>query len=355
MLPKELFLVWDNISKKKQMKVVQYKLKIIIISVFIAISFSGFSQNKINGISFVASDRVITNKAILPVVAVNANWVALMPFGFMKTVFDVKIEFNSPYQWLGERKEGIETTAVAFKKKHIQIMLKPQIWIPNGGFTGNIKMKNEADWIAFEKNYEKFILFYAQLAQTSHCEMFCIGTELNSFIIARPNFWNTLIAKIKKIYSGKITYAENWDTYKNVPFIKSLDYIGIDAYFPLDKEKTPTQKSIIASWQPIQKQMKELSKIYNKKILFTEFGYQSKDFTTATPWDNSKTSLPNLIGQENALQVILGVFWNKKWFAGGFLWKWHDNHPEVGGKKDTDYTVQNKPSEKLLQKFYTKY
>jgi hypothetical protein len=337
------------------MMVLQYKLKIMLILVFTAFSFSGFSQNKINGISFVASNRAITDKAIVPVVAVNANWVALMPFAFMKTISDSEIEFNSLYQWLGERKEGVEKTATAFKKKHIQIMLKPQIWIPEGGFTGNIKMKNETDWITFEKNYEKFILFYAQLAQKSHCEMFCIGTELNSFITARPSFWNALIVKIKKIYTGKITYAENWDTYKNVPFIKSLDYIGVDAYFPLDKEKTPTQKSIELAWQPIQKQLKKLSEIHNKKILFTEFGYQSKDFATSTPWDHSKTSLPNLKAQENALKTILTIFWNKDWFAGGFLWKWYDNHSEVGGEIDTDYTVQNKPSEKLLQKFYAKY
>lgn len=116
-------------------------------------------------------------------------------------------------------------------------MLKPQIWIPKGGFTGNIKMKSEKEWITFESNYEKFILFFAKHAQTTNCELFCIGTEMNSFVIARPKYWSDLILKIRKIYTGKITYAENWDTYATVPFIPSLDYIGIDAYFPLDTEK----------------------------------------------------------------------------------------------------------------------
>ena len=135
-------------------------------------------------------------------------------------------------------------------------MLKPQIWIPHGGFTGHIKMKSEKEWKRIEGNYEKFILFYANVAQTTNCELFCIGTELNSFVMARPVFWSNLILKIKKIYKGKITYAENWDSYKSVPFITQLDYIGIDAYFPLDTSKTPTVKAIEKAWRPRKRSQK---------------------------------------------------------------------------------------------------
>ena len=177
---------------------------------------------------------------------------------------------------------------------------------------------------------------------------------MNSFVTARPSYWNALILKIKKIYIGKITYAENWDKYATVPFIESLDYIGIDAYFPLDTSKTPTVKSIETSWQPLKKAIQLLSKKYNKRILFTEYGYQSKDYTALEPWDHSKSRTVNLIGQENALSALYNQFWAADWFAGGFLWKWYDNHNEVGGINDSDYTVQNKPSEKIVKNLYSK-
>ena len=321
---------------------------------FLLFSVSCLAQTKINGISFVASNREISIEAIKPVIETHANWVTLMPFGFMKSETDSAIIFNSKRQWINERKEGIEQTAKLFKNQKIKVMLKPQIWIPKGGFTGHVKMKSEKEWIAFEKNYERFILFYAKIAQTTNCELFCIGTEMNAFVVARPLFWKALIVKIKSDYKGKITYAENWDTYKSVPFIASLDYLGIDAYFPLDTGKTPTIKSLETSWQPLKKEMRLLSKKYNKKILFTEYGYQSKDFATLEPWDHSKSRTVNLKGQENALTAIFNQFWKEDWFAGGFLWKWYDNHNEAGGSSDSDYTVQNKPSEKIVKNYYSK-
>lgn len=100
--------------------------------------------------------------------------------------------------------------------------------------------------------------------------------------------------------------------------------------------------------------MQQLAKKYKKKILFTEYGYQSKDFTTFEPWDHSKSSAVNLKGQENAITAILDQFWKEDWFAGGFLWKWYDNNDDVGGINDSDYTVQNKPSEKIIKKYYSK-
>jgi hypothetical protein len=314
----------------------------------------GFSQKKINGISFVASNREIVESAITPVIAVNANWVTLMPFAFMKTKQDTSIVFNDKQQWLGERKDGIEKTANAFHNKKIKVMLKPQIWIGGGDFTGHISLKTDKNWINFEKSYEKFILFYAKIAESTNCEIFCIGTELNSFIAARPEFWKKLIIKIRKNYSGKITYAENWDSYDKVSFLADLDYIGIDAYFPLSDLETPTIKALILAWKPFKNKMKTLSEKWNKQIIFTEFGYQSKSFSAKEPWKHNEKLAVNLVAQQNALAVILANFWDEKWFAGGFLWKWFDNHEQVGGNSDDDYTVQNKPAEKIIAKFYKK-
>lgn len=321
---------------------------------FLLLSFTVFAQQKINGISFVASNSEITETKIKPVLNINANWVTLMPFGFMKTENDTTISFNNKKQWLNEKKEGIEKSVKLFKKNKIKVMLKPQIWIPNGGFTGHIKMNSEKNWKALENSYEKFILFYAKIAKDNSCDLFCIGTEMNTFVVARPTYWNNLIKKIKKIYTGKITYAENWDTYKTVPFITKIDYIGIDAYFPLDSAKTPTIDAINKAWQPIKKEMQQLTKKHNKKILFTEFGYQSKNYATLEPWDHSKKRTLNLKAQENALTSLFNVFWKEKWFAGGFLWKWYDTHEEAGGKTDTDYTIQNKPVEEIVRKQFMK-
>ena len=315
------------------------------------IGLSTNAQKKINGISFVASNRIVSDREITPVIKINANWVTLMPFAFLKTETNTNIVYDDERQWWGERKIGVEQTAALFHNQEIKVMIKPQIWIPNG-FTGNIKMKTEQDWQILENNYQKFILEYALLAQKTNCEMFCIGTELNEFVNARPHFWHQLIKKIRLTFNGKITYAENWDTFQNVPFIKYLDIIGIDAYFPLSDQKTPDIDCLSIAWIPIKSKIKKLSKKFNKPILFTEFGYQSKDFAAKEPWNHNQQANLNLVAQQNALAVVLATFWKEKWFAGGFLWKWYDNYEQVGGSKDSDYTIQNKPAELVLEKFY---
>ena len=328
--------------------------KILYFLLFLTFASCTSQETKINGISFVASPKLTTQNEIVPMLETNANWVTLMPFAFMRTISDTTIHFNSERQWIGERKEGIEKASSVFKENKIKIMLKPQIWIPRG-FTGHILMKKEEEWKSLEENYEKFILFYAKIAQEQNIDLFCIGTELNTFVTNRSSFWNTLIVKIKKVYKGKLTYAENWDTYQNVPFLKKLDYIGIDAYFPLVNEQTPTISQLEEKWNSHKSAIKNLAEKLNKKVLFTEFGYQSIDYTTHEPWNFSKEKNLNLEAQSNALQALFNSFWNENWFAGGFLWKWYDHNLQNNPKGfDTDYTVQNKPALEIIKKEYKK-
>ncbi|WP_298900529.1 glycoside hydrolase [uncultured Psychroserpens sp.] len=308
---------------------------------------------KINGLSFVASPIPIDETHTKPVVNVGANYAAIMPFGFIRNLGHPEIVHNTDRQWFGETRSGAKQYIEQLRKKHIKIMIKPQIWVWRGEFTGYIKMSNEADWKTLEESYSKFILEYAHLANETKAEIFCIGTELENFVKERPNYWHNLIKKIKTIYKGKLTYAANWDEFKRTPFWGELDYIGVDAYFPVSDKKTPTIEDCKAGWQKHKTTIKSLSETHAKPILFTEYGYRSMDFTGKEPWESDHTikSL-NFEGQTNATQALFEEFWSEEWFAGGFIWKWFHNYEESGGEKDNQFTPQNKPVETVLQTFY---
>ncbi len=309
--------------------------------------------SKINGVSFVASREVIDSTHMQPVVDVNANWAAVMPFGFMQSKDSSAIVFNIERQWWGEREEGARKTIQLMQERGIKVMVKPQIWIRRGEFTGNIAMQNEDKWIAFEQNYKDFILFYAGLAEESGAELFCIGTELNGFVSARPDFWKQLIKEVKNIYKGKLTYAENWDAKTRVSFWGQLDYLGIDAYYPVSESKTPTVEEARLGWQQHKRDILELHKQYNLPILFTEYGYRSRDFAGRTPWESERVEGEvNHLAQENLTKALFEEFWNEPWFAGGFHWKWFHDHGQSGGPEDNQFTVQNKPTEEILRQFY---
>ncbi|MBU2939145.1 glycoside hydrolase [Lacinutrix sp. C3R15] len=314
---------------------------------------SPIRKEKINGVSFVASRTLVKDTHIAPVVNIHANYAAIMPFGFIQELQDPEVVYNKNRQWFGETVLGAKQYIEALQKKNIKIMLKPQIWVRKGEFTGYIKMQNEEDWKRLETSYTRFILDYAALAEETKAEILCIGTELEQFVINRPDFWKQLIVEIRKVYKGKLTYAANWDEFKRTPFWSDLDFIGIDAYFPVSEEKTPSLESCLEGWKPHVATIEFFYKNYKKPILFTEFGYRSVDYAAKEPWrsDRSMTSV-NLEAQTNTTQALLQTFWKEDWFAGGFIWKWFHNHHEVGGETNNRFTPQNKPVEKVIKEVY---
>ena len=316
-------------------------------------SCSSQSKEKINGVSFVGSRDKALQEHIDPVRKVNANYAAVMPFGFVRNLEDPNVIFDTERQWFGETRAGGKQYIEILQKNDIKIMVKPQIWVWRGEFTGDILMKTEEDWRRLEKTYTDFALTYAKLAEETKAEVYCIGTELEEFVKNRPQYWRGLIAELREVYKGQLTYAANWDEYKRTPFWKELDFIGVDAYFPLSEAKKPSKLQMQEGWQKWKTKLLEVSQINERPILFTEFGYRSMDYAVKKPWlvDMNQMEV-NLDAQANALQVLFDEFWGEDWFAGGFVWKWFIHHKEVGGEKDNRFTPQNKPAESVIRAHY---
>lgn len=326
---------------------------LLLVALFVIYSSCISQNNKINGVSFVAARDSITKQHISPVINVNSNFVALMPYGFVRELSSPTIIHNTERQWFGETENGLLQYAKEFKKAKIGIMVKPHIWIWKGEFTGNMKMSSEENWQKLEKSYTSFILTYAKAAEKIGAAVFCIGTELEQFVLNRPQFWKKLIANIKEVYKGKLTYAANWDEFKRVTFWGELDYIGIDAYFPLSDKEKPTVIDLEKGWQKHKTEIIRLQQKYQKKIIFTEFGYRSVNYTAKEPWNSGRIEGNiNLQAQSNGLQAIYNQFWDEEWFAGGFVWKWFHKHEKVGGDSNNRFTPQNKPAQKLLKELY---
>ncbi|WP_159023701.1 glycoside hydrolase [Formosa sp. L2A11] len=311
---------------------------------------------KINGVSFVSSRDSVSGNHVKPLITIHSNYAAVMPFGYIQDLNHPDVKYNTDRQWYGETRSGAKHYVEELQKQNIKVMLKPQIWVRHGEFTGNIIMKNEDNWKILEASYSKFIMAYAQLAEESQVDMFCIGTELEQFITARPEYWKMLIQDIKKVYSGKLTYASNWDEFEKTPFWDDLDYIGVNAYFPVSPKKTPSFEDALEGLKPYKKNVETFSKQHNKPILFTEFGYRSVDYSGKAPWNSDRAMTQvNLDAQVNCTKALFETFWGEEWFAGGFVWKWFINHDESGGEDDSRFTPQNKPVEQVIKSYYNTF
>lgn len=305
----------------------------------------------INGLSYAAANELITLNDIRPMKEIGADWVSLMPYAFIRKG-ENKLTYNSERQWVSETLEGIKKDILLSQQAGFKIMLKPHVWISHRAYTGDYSLFEEKDWQRFETSYKEYIMAFARVAEEHRVEMVCIGTEWRKFIKERPAFWNTLIVEIQKVYSGKLTYAANWDEYRETPFWNQLDFIGVNAYFPLSESKNPKRIQLENSWQPVLEQLSELSSIVQKPVLFTEYGYRSIEGTTIHPWESYTQVAASMHEQEVALEVLYNSVWDKKWFAGGFLWKWFNKHNERGGEENIGYTPQNKPAELVVKKYY---
>lgn len=330
--------------------------RLLYLSLIFVLQACAQERHHINGISFVATRSVIQADKTAPVKEdYHANYAAVIPYGFMRSLDSPKIIYNTPRQWWGEQLKGARATIELFQQQGTNVMLKPQIWIGGGDYTGNISMLGEKQWKELEDSYTTFIMEFAQLAADVNIPLFCIGTELDSFVQEQPEYWSELIVKIREIYKGKITYAGNWDSYKDVKFWSELDYIGVDAYFPVSERRTPDLNDVKASWGKWKMEMSTLSRKHNRKILFTEYGYVSADYAGREPWKNAGEDRPvNFQAQQVLLDGLYQSVWNEDWMAGGFLWKHHAESYRREGWLTKLFTTQDKPAQEIVAAQYLK-
>ena len=311
-------------------------------------------QEKINGVSYEMPLNPVSQSVIGDVKRINAQWVAHIPYGHTNKGGAMVYFSTDEGGWWGENVAGVEECIKMSRAEGLKTMLKPHVWVVGQGWPGKFDLDSEAEWQAWEKSYEKYILAYAKVAEDSKVDLFCVGTEYRIAIVKRPLFWSELIDKVRKIYHGPLTYASNWDNFRLVTFWSKLDYIGVDAYFPLSDKARPTLNELKKAWEPIAKELKEVSAKNKKPVLFTEYGYKSTEFSAAGSWNYDDKTVPtSMSNQTIAYQALFETFWKKDWMAGGFLWKWHLYSDDViGREKNRRYTPQGKDVEKTISKWY---
>ena len=291
----------------------------------------------------------------------NMEWVTYVPWGSQKD-YDSSKTGGRPHKDSLDliRHENYWRNKIELAHQvGLKVFLKPHIWIhdaSNGKWRSDIFPTNDENWETWKSGYREFILSYAHIAEKNNVELFCIGTEFTRLTIEKPEFWETLIKDVRNIYSGKITYAANWyKEFEKVTFWDQLDFIGIQAYFPLVKNTNPTVEQISKGWEKHILSIESIHQKFNKKILFSELGYKSTPESAIEPWTwidySNEIELPiSMETQVNCYKAFFNTIWKKDWMAGVHLWQFRVEHETTGGMKSRDFTPQNKPAEKVIAK-----
>jgi len=276
--------------------------------------------------------------------SLGANSVAIHPYAriaedghvLFRTV-DGNRHITVPLEWARER--------------GLSVMLVPHIayWGTKFLWRGEINFARPEEWDNFFNDYEKWIVEMARLAQAHGAAVFCVGLEF-THAEKFPERWLKIIAAVRAVYYGKLTYGGNWNEFETVKFWDALDYIGVLAYFPLTKTPNPSREELAAAWEKRCAELKRFSQRHGgKQFIFVELGYNESAKAAAEPW-SFKTGGENAAEiQQRCLETALGLTSKHAFLAGMFLWKWF---PEVPHHEEENFRLQTPAIRALIAKYW---
>ena len=229
----------------------------------------------------------------------------------------------------------------------LEVTLKPQVDLITGAWRGVIAPTDPSAWFT---SYESMIDHYADLARQGGATMLVMGTEFKTMSgSAHTSRWQQIIAGIRQRFSGVLTYAANWNEYQQVKFWGDLDFIGVDAYYPLSELPAPTVSQLLSAWtsRGYVSALQAASRQYGKQVLFTEIGYRSIIGAAITPNIWNSQALYSMDEESNAYEAAFQTFNGKPWFAGMYWWSWPATLPANGW--NSDYTPTYKPAEDVMK------
>jgi hypothetical protein len=274
--------------------------------------------------------------------SLGVNWFSIHPYARIWN--DGTIRFRG-----ADNQDHITTPLEWAKELDMKVMLKPHLayWGSEFSWRGDIDFSSEQEWSRFFNDYENWIVTIAEIAQKKSADILCIGTEYQHSI-RHEQKWGDIIKAVRKVYSGKLTYGANWDTYMKIKFWDVLDYVGIQAYFPLLKDGIPTDQRLREGWEKIFENLRAFSREANKKIIFTEIGYSTAKNAAEQPWLPDDPDVPEAREiQKRCLRVALDRSAAQEYIAGIFLWKWF---PETQPFRHyEDYDLQRPEIKQLIK------
>jgi hypothetical protein len=294
-------------------------------------------------------------KSVQYMKGLGANSIAVIPYARLLRADLPSIIYDTGAGY--PRAATIKALQIA-KEEGMRVILKPHLWLASRPenkpyWTGIVKY-DEAGWKEYLARYRNMVLELATMASTGGADILVIGTEIKSTTKYFPEYMKKLIAEVRVIYGGEVTYAANHDEFQRITFWGDLDYIGIDAYFQLTDLENPSVAEIVESWQWAKDEILVTVKANpGKRVLFLEAGYKPKAYALKAPWEWQTEGPENQEIQANGYEALFQTYWSEEWFAGVYWWKYFSDLDETSGEpKGEQFNPHKKKAEEVLKRYY---
>jgi hypothetical protein len=285
----------------------------------------------------------------------GANAVSLTPFAFQRDAAAPPITLlheRRPGRGAPEHDAALAATAEAARSVGMTVALKPHLWCGNHRWCGEIAMRSETDWEAWFREFERFALHYAALAQRLTVPLLVIGTELKG-TTHREREWRALIGRVRSLFDGVLTYSANWgDEILVLPFWDAFDVIGVSAYWPLaDQPGTPLQ-SVEARFRSLQDELRALAARHARPLWFNEIGFPD----VREPWISPHRHDGDPDGgadQALACDLVLRASEARAFPDALFWWKWPSDLAGLPRPGRHDFWPCGRPAEEVFRRAWS--
>lgn len=275
-------------------------------------------------------------------VGTGADFVILVPNGLQDTPQSEYIDFTSDATMSDDELIAFIRHA---KSKHVRVALKPTVNCKNGTWRAHINFFDEdvpcePKWSNWFEAYTRFQLHYAVIAEECGCDMFIAGCEMVQ-TERRETEWRKLIADIRTVYSGPVSY--NTDKYQehNVKWWDCVDWISSSGYYPIE------------DWENQLDRIEKVVQKFNKPFFFAECGCMSTEGSNHVPNDWSIKGEVDVKGQADWYHTMFTACNKRNWVLGFCLWDWGAKlYPAAQAGADGRYGVYAKPAEQVVREFY---
>ena len=192
-------------------------------------------------------------------------------------------------------------------------------------------------------------MHHAVLAEHTKSELFSIGVELG-LTLEREAEWKQLIRAVRSVFSGEVTYSGNWwGDYDRVPFWPLLDYVGVDAYFPLAHSADADRATLEEGARRAVEEMRQASERFGRPVLLTEMGFSAREGAWVDPHKEGGTVSEE--DQKLAYEVFLEALGRPSWLRGLYVWKVF-SHADAEGGGRPDFRLMGRQAEAVVEHYF---
>jgi hypothetical protein len=280
----------------------------------------------------------------------GANAVSVMPFASQPSSSSPELRYlnRSPGS---ETDSGMIHAVRQARARGLSVLYKPHLWV-HDGWAGEIRMETDADWQRWFRSYRRYVAHHALLAEWAGADLFSVGVELSQ-TLGHADDWRRVVAATRLFFSGRLTYSANWYGDPDaVTFWDRLDFIGIDAYYPLASHPEAGRSELLQGARNVAAKLRDLSRRFGKPVVLTEVGFAARKATWVEPHreggDYSEED------QALAYEALFEALGRPSWLGGSFVWKAFSGERGDRGARGqrADFRFVGRRAEDVIRRYY---